>query len=246
MNLRSDCISDVIIGKAEKRNLAEFIRLPTKRSVLARYLWFRSKGKKIAVRDVFKNVLIEFESLWKKLTTLHEEFSELCNISADDALEQLKASRKKTWKEDWDFLENQRGSHTWHMSNIDQQSIAIETRKRVRFEEENLRRSKSAEPQIIRSHNHALTNDEIREVIEQSDAVEGDNNDVADVMKNNKVSLVIPANDSTGLSQKDAVINVLETWQLTNNAIAMVFDTTASNTGIRNGCAVLIERELKH
>ncbi|KZR98744.1 Cc8K15.2-like protein, partial [Daphnia magna] len=211
MNLRSDCISDVIIGKAEERNLAEFIRLPTKRSVLARYLWFRSKGKKIAVRDVFKNVLIELESLWvkaavptqsthrslhqlislhrkwehlkkegsvnlknnpalqKKLTTLHEEFSELCNISADDALEQLKASRKKTWKEDWDFLENQRGSRTWHMSNIDQQSIAIETRKRVRFEEENLRRSKSAEPQIIRSHNHALTNDEIREVIEQSD-----------------------------------------------------------------------------
>lgn len=63
MNLRSDCISDVIIGKAEERNLAEFIRLPTKRSVLARYLWFRSKGKKIAVRDVFKNVLIELESL---------------------------------------------------------------------------------------------------------------------------------------------------------------------------------------
>ncbi len=111
-------------------------------------------------------------ALQKKLTTLHEEFSELCDISADDALEQLKASRKKTWKEDWDFLENQRGSRTWHMSNIDQQSIAIETRKRARFEEENLRRSKSAEPQIIRSRNHALTKDEIREVIEQSDGVD--------------------------------------------------------------------------
>ena len=64
------------------------------------------------------------------------------NISADDALELMKSSRKKIWKEDWDFLENQRGSSTGHMSNIDQHSVAVEKRKRIRYDEENLRRSK--------------------------------------------------------------------------------------------------------
>lgn len=50
--------------------------------------------------------------------------------------------------------------------------------------------------------------------------------------------------DATGVSQKDAVIKMLDSWQVTDNVVALVFDTTASNTGIRNGCAVLIEKEI--
>ncbi|KZS04710.1 Cc8K15.2-like protein, partial [Daphnia magna] len=50
--------------------------------------------------------------------------------------------------------------------------------------------------------------------------------------------------DSTGISQKNAVIEMLDDWQLKQDVAALVFDTTASNTGIRNGCASLIEKDL--
>lgn len=51
--------------------------------------------------------------------------------------------------------------------------------------------------------------------------------------------------DATGVSQKDAVIKMLDDWKVKENVVALVFDTTASNTGVRNGCAVLIEKEIK-
>ena len=50
--------------------------------------------------------------------------------------------------------------------------------------------------------------------------------------------------DATGVSQKNAVIKMVEDWKVKENVIALVFDTTASNTGLRNGCAVLIEKDL--
>lgn len=37
---------------------------------------------------------------------------------------------------------------------------------------------------------------------------------------------------------------MLEDWKVKENVIALVFDTTSSNTGLRNGCAVLIEKDL--
>ena len=33
--------------------------------------------------------------------------------------------------------------------------------------------------------------------------------------------------DSSGLSQKNAVVNLLSTWEVTDNVIGLVFDTTA-------------------
>jgi hypothetical protein len=41
---------------------------------------------------------------------------------------------------------------------------------------------------------------------------------------------------------------MLDDWQLKQDVVALVFDTTASNTatGIRNGCASLIEKDLNH
>lgn len=50
--------------------------------------------------------------------------------------------------------------------------------------------------------------------------------------------------DATGVSQKNAVIKMMEDWKVKENVIALLFDTTASNTGLRNGCAVLIENSL--
>ncbi|KZR95720.1 Cc8K15.2-like protein, partial [Daphnia magna] len=37
---------------------------------------------------------------------------------------------------------------------------------------------------------------------------------------------------------------MLDDWQLKQDVAALVFDTTSSNTGIRNGCASLIEKDL--
>lgn len=52
------------------------------------------------------------------------------------------------------------------------------------------------------------------------------------------------APNATGKAQKDSVIGLLTTWQVLNVSIGLVFDTTASNTGVRNGCASLLEEEL--
>lgn len=51
------------------------------------------------------------------------------------------------------------------------------------------------------------------------------------------------APDATGKSQKDEVVKLLRDWKLEPNLIGVVFDTTASNTGVRSGCAVLLEKE---
>ncbi|KZR97635.1 Cc8K15.2-like protein, partial [Daphnia magna] len=47
--------------------------------------------------------------------------------------------------------------------------------------------------------------------------------------------------DSTGMSQHNAVIKLLDEWEVTDNVVGMVFDTTASNTGRWKGCATSIE-----
>lgn len=51
--------------------------------------------------------------------------------------------------------------------------------------------------------------------------------------------------DATGLSQKNAFINMLKHWEVKDDVFdLLMFDTTASNTGLCNGCAVLIEKEV--
>ena len=42
-----------------------------------------------------------------------------CDISATDAYEQIARSRRPHWKEDFAFLENQRGSRTFYMTQLD-------------------------------------------------------------------------------------------------------------------------------
>ena len=58
--------------------------------------------------------------------------------------------------------------------------------------------------------------------------------------------LGIPAmNGSTGLSQHNAVMNLLQEWKITDDVIALVFDTMASNTGRVHGCSALFEESLQ-
>ncbi len=49
---------------------------------------------------------------------------------------------------------------------------------------------------------------------------------------------------ASGADQMDQVIQHLEDWRVKDQVIATVFDTTASNTGVRMGCAALIEAHL--
>lgn len=49
----------------------------------------------------------------------------------------------------------------------------------------------------------------------------------------------------TGEEQATAIFELLEKWGIGNQVALMSFDTTASNTGIRNGACVLLEKKMK-
>lgn len=48
----------------------------------------------------------------------------------------------------------------------------------------------------------------------------------------------------TGAAIGKAIVKCLTSWNGKNQVIAMVFDTTASNTGQKNGACALVERYL--
>lgn len=49
---------------------------------------------------------------------------------------------------------------------------------------------------------------------------------------------------STGIQQCNATLELIQTWGLTDNIVGLVFDTTASNSGINKGAVKLIEEKL--
>lgn len=55
---------------------------------------------------------------------------------------------------------------------------------------------------------------------------------------------IIP--NSTGSAQHEAVVMLLEKWGVFRELIALVFDTTSSNTGRFQGAATCIEKTLGH
>lgn len=63
---------------------------------------------------------------------------------------------------------------------------------------------------------------------------------------NEKILEIPVITNSTGHAQKDAFIKCFSSWNLLDNLIALVFDTTSSNTGWKNGCAALVEKEVGH
>ena len=62
--------------------------------------------------------------------------------------------------------------------------------------------------------------------------------------KNGKLFGVEKTESSSGVNQANAVSNLLEEWNCSDNVIGLSFDTTSSNTGRINGAAVLLENRL--
>ena len=49
---------------------------------------------------------------------------------------------------------------------------------------------------------------------------------------------------STGEAQADAVLAQVKAWSVEENIVAMVYDTTASNTGVQRGATVRLQAAL--
>ena len=49
----------------------------------------------------------------------------------------------------------------------------------------------------------------------------------------------------TGQEQATACLNALDDWNLRKNVRALVFDTTAGNTGLKSGACAILEESLK-
>ena len=49
---------------------------------------------------------------------------------------------------------------------------------------------------------------------------------------------------STGEAQAQAVMEQIEIWDITDNIVALVYDTTSSNTGVHKGATVRIVKQL--
>ena len=49
---------------------------------------------------------------------------------------------------------------------------------------------------------------------------------------------------STGKAQADAVLGQVKAWSVEENIVALVFDTTASNTGVHRGATVRLQAAL--
>lgn len=63
MNLRSES-KDPFIHRLENRSLADGIRLPTNRSVLARFIYLREDNKLLPSREIFKTLVSEVQTIW--------------------------------------------------------------------------------------------------------------------------------------------------------------------------------------
>lgn len=59
-----------------------------------------------------------------------------------------------------------------------------------------------------------------------------------------KLLAVPKSTNSTGQTQANVVCEALDNWKLKDNITSMCFDTTASNSGVKSGACVLIEKQL--
>ena len=66
------------------------------------------------------------------IESFEKELDRLCDLSSHDAYDQLPSYRRKNWREDWIFYENQKTSRTYHITSLDQESYRIEKRRQSR------------------------------------------------------------------------------------------------------------------
>ena len=60
----------------------------------------------------------------------------------------------------------------------------------------------------------------------------------------NKILGITKTSSGTGKAQATAVSQLLNLWEVADDTVGMCFDTTASNTGAKNGACVLLEQQL--
>ena len=58
--------NDWIVGSYNEKCLSDASKLPTNRSVLSRYLFFRHEFKSESTRELFKVIVSEIEFVWNK------------------------------------------------------------------------------------------------------------------------------------------------------------------------------------
>ena len=177
--------NDWIVGSYNEKCLSDASKLPTNRSVLSRYLFFRHEFKSESTRELFKVIVSEIEFVWNKagipkkgnreildqltrlfhrwdslkkipvsqrqkpnsrLESLKRELESLCDVSAIDAHHQMRSSRRKNWKEDWLFYEDQRGPRKAYMTNLDQELVRSEEQISSRRLKELIRINKARQP----------------------------------------------------------------------------------------------------
>jgi hypothetical protein len=89
------------------------------------------------------------------------QLDQLCDISATDAYEQLARSRRPHWKEDFALLENQRGSRTFYMTQLDSNASELARRQLANKSKYQDQKQKSSTSHL------SLTDDEIRRQLEE-------------------------------------------------------------------------------
>jgi len=60
----------------------------------------------------------------------------------------------------------------------------------------------------------------------------------------NKILGITKTSSGTGKAQATSVSQLLNLWEVADDTVGMCFDTTASNTGAKNGACVLLEQQL--
>lgn len=89
------------------------------------------------------------------------QLDQLCDISATDAYEQLARSRRPHWKEDFALLENQRGSRTFYMTQLDSNASELARRQLAKKSKYQDQKQKSSTSHL------SLADDEIRRQLEE-------------------------------------------------------------------------------
>ena len=84
-----------------------------------------------------------------------------CDISATDAYEQIARSRRPHWKEDFAFLENQRESQTFYMTQLDTNASELARRPLAKKSKYQDQKQKSSTSHL------SLTDDDFRRQLEE-------------------------------------------------------------------------------
>lgn len=125
--ISSKDVNKTIVSEVEEIWRRAFIPIKSTKSVISSVTLLHQKWESMkkygAARLQQPN-----EQLTKKISEFQNLLDQLFDIASEDAFEQLKSSRLSTWKEDWEFLLNQRNSRTGYMAGVDRETVKLAER----------------------------------------------------------------------------------------------------------------------